>query len=93
MRYHPNLRLTRSASPRFLGGVNSSGSLSMNLANALHSAAEKKSFTSRVKMQSNVQRTVYAYVDNKYLIFKDSPTFQVVFLGKFWESKIAGNQK
>lgn len=44
-------------------------------------------------MQSSVQKTAYAYVDNKYLIVKDSPAFQVVFLGKFWESKITGNQK
>ena len=43
-------------------------------------------------MQSNVQRA-YAYVDNEYLIVKDNPAFQVVFLGKFQESKIAGNEK
>ena len=38
----PCLRFTRSASPRFLGGVSSNGSSSMNLTNRLHSSAENR---------------------------------------------------
>ena len=38
----PCLRFTRSASPRFLGGVSSNGNSSINLTNRLHSSAENR---------------------------------------------------
>jgi len=45
-----SVRLTRSASPFFLGGVSSIGRLPMNFTNCLHSAVEKNSYKSRLKL-------------------------------------------
>jgi len=84
-----NSRFTRSASPRFLGGVSSRGRVSINFAKALHSTGEKKSYrkTSLIKGHSIQDAT---YVDNNYLVFKDRPAFQIRFRSNFRKDNLIG---
>lgn len=55
-------RLTRSASPFFLGGVISNGSLSIKATNALHSSGDSRSCYTSIGGSNQKQQSVHTSI-------------------------------